>query len=97
MAIVTSLFHSGYIYDKTHIQSIYRPIRGKLKPGKVVIINSFRRRILLYSPSRQMTFYMLDLLFYFYLFILNLKEKNYFYLFIFSRTDINCKSTFAVS
>ena len=39
---------------------IYNVIRRKLKPGWIVIINLFRRRILLYSPSRQMTFYIFD-------------------------------------
>ena len=36
---------------------IYSAIRRKLKPGQVVIINLFRQGILLYSPSRQMTFW----------------------------------------
>ena len=34
---------------------IYSAIRRKLKPSSIVIINLFRRRMLFYSPSRQMT------------------------------------------
>ena len=46
-----------YVYVYIYIY-IYSEIRMKLKPDEVVIINLFRRRILLYSPSDQMTFYM---------------------------------------
>ena len=60
MAIVTSLIPlQGY--NKIHIQSKYSVIRWKLKPGQVVIVNLFQQRILLYSPSRQMTLYILYL------------------------------------
>ena len=60
MALVTSLIPLP-AYNKIHIQSLYSVIRWKLKTGLVVIINLFRRRILLYSLSHQMTFYMLYL------------------------------------
>ena len=46
-----------YIYIYIYI---YSEIGWKLKPDYVVIINLFRQRILLYSPSRRMTFYMLS-------------------------------------
>ena len=47
-------FHPG-LYNKTHIQSVYGAIRMKLKPGSIVIIDLFHRRISLYCPSHQMT------------------------------------------
>ena len=51
------LYISIYIYIYIYIYSI---IKWRLKLGYAVIINLFRRRILLvYSPSRRMTFYML--------------------------------------
>ena len=53
--------HEDDIYIFIYIY-IYSAIRRKLlKSGKVVIINVFPQRILLYSPSHQTTFYMLDL------------------------------------
>ena len=43
------------LYNKTHIQSIYNEIKRKIKPGLIVIIDLFRRRISLYSSSHPMT------------------------------------------
>ena len=60
MSIVTYLFLSG-LYNKTHFQSVYSAIKRKLKPGKIVIINLFRRRISLYSPSLPDDHYMFNL------------------------------------
>ena len=48
----------GFLKMEIYIY-IYSVIRWKLKLGKAVLIDEFRWRILLYSPSRQMTFNML--------------------------------------
>ena len=58
MAIVNPLFLRRDITKFTFRAYIAYVIGWNLKPGQVVIINLFRRRILLYSSSRQMTFYM---------------------------------------
>ena len=50
MASITSLILLQ-AYKKNHIQSVYNVNRMNLKTGNVVVINLFRRRILLYSPS----------------------------------------------
>ena len=53
--LLLHIFFFPGLFNKTHIQSVYRVIRKKLKPGWIVIILLFRRRISLHSPSHQIT------------------------------------------
>ena len=43
--LLLHIFSLSGLYNKTHVQSVYSSIRWKLKPGLIVIINLFRRRI----------------------------------------------------